>query len=109
MEKWEQLIKRYDDETVGPGEELQGKVKKATLIARLAKGALQDRLLVNMSNFTQYEAMRREVTAVLRAQRHMPGGVAAAGGASSNGRKNGVFVWNVEVPALGGKRPPDRV
>eukprot|EP00971_Amphidinium_carterae_P065350 1294920-Amphidinium_carterae.3 len=56
----------------------------ATLIARLPKGALQDHLLVNMSMFTQYEAMRREVTEILRAQQHMPGGVAAAGGASSN-------------------------
>eukprot|EP00971_Amphidinium_carterae_P144219 2858067-Amphidinium_carterae.1 len=55
-----------------------------------------------MSKFTQYEAMRREVTDILRAQPHMPGGVAAAGGASSNGSILMDLTW------LSGKGKPNK-
>eukprot|EP00971_Amphidinium_carterae_P312901 6218349-Amphidinium_carterae.1 len=58
-------MKRFD-ETVGPGEELQGggtagKGQDGNIDSQVAQGGLQHHPLVNMNKFTHYEAMRREV------------------------------------------------
>ena len=59
LEKWEYLIKQYDH-MVGGIDDLQDRVKIATLVSRMGKGVVQDHFLVNVSKYTKYEDLRKK-------------------------------------------------
>ena len=72
LEKWEYLIKQYDH-MVGGIDDLQDRVKIATLVSRMGKGVVQDHFLVNVSKYTKYEDLRKDLVDFLSAKKHLGG------------------------------------
>ena len=81
LERWETLVRQYDGTVSTPAESIQDSVKTATVISRIAKGPLQDHLMLNAARFSSYDDLRKEMTEILRAQHFMarPGAVHAHG------------------------------
>ena len=49
LERWETLVRQYDGAVASPAERVQDSVKTATVISRIAKGPLQDHLVLKRS------------------------------------------------------------